>query len=56
MASSLSYLVNNLAAGVHDTKCDYGHDNKKYKIFGIKYKDCEWCLEYTNVKDDLIHR
>ena len=21
---------------------------------GIKYKDCERCLEYSNVKDDLI--
>ena len=21
---------------------------------GIKYKDCESCLKYTNVKDDLI--
>ena len=20
----------------------------------IKYKDCECCLEYTNIKDDLI--
>ena len=56
MASSLSNLVNNLAAEVHEIKCEYGHDNKKYKKFGIKYKDCEQCLEYTNVKDDLIHR
>ena len=23
---------------------------------GIKYKDCECCLEYSNVKDDLIQR
>ena len=21
---------------------------------GIKSKDCEWCLEYSYVKDDLI--
>ena len=56
MASLLSYLVNNLAAEVHEMKCEYGHDNKKYKTSGIKYKDCEQCLEYTNVKDDLIHR
>ena len=27
---------------------------KKSKTSGIKYKDCECCLEYTNIKDDLI--
>ena len=21
---------------------------------GINYKDCDCCLEYTNIKDDLI--
>ena len=25
----------------------------KNAICGIKYKDCECCLEYTNVKSDL---
>ena len=27
---------------------------KKCETCGIKYKDCECCLEYTNVNDDLI--
>ena len=53
MASSLSNLVNNLPEGIHKIKFKYGHDNKKCKMCGIKYKDCECCLEYTNVKDDL---
>ena len=26
---------------------------KKYKTCGMKYKDCECCLQYTNVEDDL---
>ena len=30
------------------------YDNKKSKVSGIKYKNCECCLEYSNVKDDLI--
>ena len=33
---------------------DMGHDNKKCKTCGIKYKDCEGCLKYNNIKDDLI--
>ena len=27
---------------------------KKCEACGIKYKDCEYCLEYTDIKDDLI--
>ena len=50
MASSLSNLVNNLADGTHKIKCKYGYDNKKCETGGIKYKDCECCLEYTNVR------
>ena len=49
MTSSLLNLVDNLAAGIHKIRCKYGHDNKKYETFGIKYKEC--C---RNVKDDLI--
>ena len=49
-ASSLSNLVNNLADGTHKIKCKYGYDNKKCETGGIKYKDCECCLEYTNVR------
>ena len=54
MASSLSNLADNLSKVVHQTKCKYGHDNKKCEVFGIKYKGCECCLEYTSLKDDLI--
>ena len=31
-----------------------GIKTKRFKMSGIKYKDCECCLEYSNVKDDLI--
>ena len=45
MTSSLSNPVDNLAEETHKIKCKHS---------GIKYKDCECCLEYTNVKDDSI--
>ena len=54
MAISLSNLVNNLSEGIHQVKCKYGLDDKKYETCGIKYKDCECCLEYTNVKNNSI--
>ena len=54
MTSSLSNLVDNLAEGIHKIKCKHRHDNRKCEMCGIKYKDCECCLEYTNIKDDLI--
>ena len=54
MASSLSNLANNLAEGIHQIKCKYGHDNKKREKCGIKYKDYECCLEYRNIRDYLI--
>ena len=53
MASYLSNLVN-LAKGIHKPRCRYGYYNKKRGTCGIKYKDCECCLEYKNVKVDLI--
>ena len=48
MACSLSNLVNNLAEGIQKIKRKYGNDNKKCKTCGIKCKDCECCLGYTN--------
>ena len=54
MASSPPNLVDNLAEVIHKIKCKCGIDNKKCETCGIKYKDCECYLEYTNVKDDLI--
>ena len=47
--SLLSDLVDNFAVGVHKIKYKYGHDNKKWKTCGIRYKDGASCLEYTNV-------
>ena len=38
MATSLSYLVGNLAEGLHKNKC----------------MDCKSCLKYVNVKDHLL--
>ena len=53
MASSLSNLVNKLAEGIHKIKCKYKHGDKKCESCGIKYKNCDWFLEYKNFKDDL---
>ena len=46
MASSLSNFINHLAEGIHKIKCKYRHDNEKCETCGIKYVDCECCLEY----------
>ena len=54
MARSLSNLVDNLAERNHNIKCKYENDFKKCVTYGVKYNNCEWCLEYTNIKDDLI--
>ena len=51
---SLSNLINNLSEGIHRIKCKYGHDDKKCGTCGIKFKYCEFCVEYINLKDDLI--
>ena len=58
MARSLSNLFDNLAEGIPKIKC------KLIKLlimldwinqtWRIKCKDCESCLEYSNVRDDLI--
>ena len=50
MASSLS----DLAKKIHKFNCKYGHDDKKYKTYEIKNKDCDYCLGNTRVKDTLI--
>ena len=47
MVSLLSNLVNNLAEG-------NDHNDQKCETYGIKYKGCDYSLEYTNFKDDLI--
>ena len=47
MVSLLSNLVNNLVEG-------NDHNDQKCETYGIKYKGCDYSLEYTNFKDDLI--
>ena len=54
MTSSLSNLNNNISEGIHKVKCKHRHDDKKCETCGIKYKYCNFFLEYTNFKDDLI--
>ena len=54
MASSLTNLVSNLTEAIHILKRNYGHDNKKLKIYKIGYKDPECCLEFTDIRDELI--
>ena len=54
LTSPLSNLLNNLAIGIHKTKCKYEHDNKKCETYGIKYKACECFLECKSVKGNLI--
>ena len=54
MRSSLSSLVNNLTEDLQWVKCKSEHDDKKCETCGIKYKYCNWFLEYKNFKGDLI--
>ena len=57
MASSLSNFVNNCSERIHKIKCKYGHDDKKYELYIKTYRIiayCDYFLEYTNFKDDLI--
>ena len=54
MTSSLSNLINDFAEGIHNTECKYRHNHKKWETCGIKYKDRDYFLEYTNSKNDLI--
>ena len=44
---------NNLAEGIHKIKCKYRHSEKNVKTCGIKYKDCDCFLEYTNFKQNV---
>ena len=52
MASFLSHL----ADGILEIKYKFGHDNKKCEFCGIKYKDCNCFLEYTNFENNLVNR
>ena len=48
MASSLSNLAINLSLGSHIIKCKYRHNDKKFETSRIKYKYCDYFLEYAN--------
>ena len=54
IASLLSNLLYNFGDKIQKIKSKHGKNNKIYKTCGIKHKDCECCLEYTNVGDNLI--
>ena len=54
IAQDLWQANHHLAEGIYRIKYKYQHNDKEYGTQGIKYKDCECCLEYTNVKDNLI--
>ena len=54
MASSSSNFADNLAEWIRKVKSKYGNGNDKCEKCGIKCKDSEWYLEYTDVKNDLI--
>ena len=54
ITSLLSNIIDKLVEGIHKIKCKHRHDNKKCETCGIQYKSCECCLEYTNIKNDLI--
>ena len=41
MASSLSYLLNNLSEGDHGIKCKFRHDDKKCETYGTECKYCD---------------
>ena len=47
-------LINNLSEGRHRIKCKLGHNDKKCETCGIKFKYCNFFLEYANSKDGLI--
>ena len=49
--SSLSNLVNNLFLKEFTKR---KHDDRKCEICGIKFKDCDCCLEYRSVANNLI--
>ena len=51
MVSSVSSLVNKLAEGIHKIKCKYGHHDIKCQTCWVKYKDCDYFLEYTNLTE-----
>ena len=54
MTSALSIFFSNLAEQIHKIRCKYGRNDKKFETCEIRYKDCNFFLEYTKFKNDLI--
>ena len=54
MANSLSSLADNLDEEGYKINCKYIYGSKKCEICRIKCKNCECCLEYLNLRDDLM--
>ena len=54
MASSLSNLVNSFLEEIDKINSKYVQDNRKCETWRIKYKHCNYFLEYTTFKDDLL--
>ena len=52
IASSLSNLANNLSERIQGLKCKHDHDYKECETYGIKYKYCDYFLEYPSSEDD----
>ena len=46
--------LNKASERIHKIKCKNEHDDQKGERNGVKYNNCEWFLEYTNFKDDLL--
>ena len=56
ITSLLLKLICNHTEGIHNIICKYRHDNDKIREeSAVKYKFCECCLEYTNVKHDFLN-
>ena len=52
MASSISNLVNGPSEGIHKIKCKFDND-QKCEICKVKYKYCDFFLEYTNFNEKI---
>ena len=54
MASTLSYLVNNISEGIHKVKCKYGHNEKNVKLVELHSKNATGFFEHVKFKDHSI--
>ena len=48
-------LLTILLETIHKIKCKNEDHNKICETCGIKYKNCQYFLEYTNLKEGLIN-